>query len=181
MPPSTDTHTPHTTPTPLCPLITPTPPNPSTLATTQRPAYKPRSCDPSALSYSFTVPGDPRSATVVRATIRSILRIHALTALEEATLSVAGELVACATRFAPGQDIYHSLRWRDGALRIVNWDAHHAHSDPRQAAHCTACRKRALLLLAAVVHECRGTWGISKAGSATEGTRVWASLPLPGA
>ncbi|WP_235490466.1 ATP-binding protein, partial [Streptomyces roseoverticillatus] len=152
----------------------------STLATTQRPTYKPRSSDPSALSYSFTVPGDPLSAPIVRATIRTVLRAHGLTAVEEPTLSIAGELVACATRFAPGQDLYHSLRWCDGALRIVNWDAHHAHSDPHQAAHCTACRKRTLLLLAAVVHECRGTWGISKPGPANEGTRVWARLPLPG-
>ncbi|MCF3106092.1 hypothetical protein IPZ58_31655, partial [Streptomyces roseoverticillatus] len=43
-----------TTVDPLCPLITPTPPSPSTLSTTQRPTYKPRSSDPSALSYSFT-------------------------------------------------------------------------------------------------------------------------------
>ncbi|MGK5733558.1 hypothetical protein, partial [Streptomyces sp. URMC 124] len=155
-------------------------PNPSTLGSTHRPAYIPRSSDLSALAYSFTVPGDPRSATVVRATIRSVLRIHGLDAIEEPVLSVAGELVACGTRFAPGQDIYHSLRWCDGALRIVNWDAHHAHSDARQAAHCTACRKRALLLLAAVVRECRGTWGISKPGSTAEGTRVWASLPVEG-
>ncbi|MFF4216445.1 ATP-binding protein [Streptomyces nondiastaticus] len=165
----------------LCPLITPTPANPSTLATTQRPAYKPRSSDPSALSYSFTVPGDPLSATVVRTTTRTVLRAHGLTAIEEPVLSISGELVACATRFAPGQDIYHSLRWCDGALRIVNWDAHHAHSDTHQAAHCSAQRKRALLLLAAVIHECDGTWGISKSGPATEGTRVWARLPLPGA
>ncbi|MEU1818764.1 ATP-binding protein [Streptomyces roseifaciens] len=164
----------------LCPLITPIPRTPSTLASTHRPAYIPRSADPSALAYSFTVPGDPRSAAVVRATVRSVLRTHGLTAMEEAVLSVAGELVACATRFAPGQDLYHSLRWQEGALRIVNWDAHHAHSDTRQAAHCTACRKRTLLLLAAVVHECRGTWGISKPGSTAEGTRVWASLPLGG-
>ncbi|MEH6374719.1 ATP-binding protein [Streptomyces sp. KLMMK] len=169
------------TPTPLCPLITPTPSNPPTLATTHRPAYTPRSPEPSALSYSFTVPGDPRSAPVVRATVRSVLRIHGISAIEEPVLSVAGELIACAARFAPGQEIYHSLRWCDGALRIVNWDAHHAHSDARQAAHCTACRKRALLLLAAVVHECRGTWGISKPGAANEGTRVWVRLPLPDA
>ncbi|QLE73758.1 ATP-binding protein [Streptomyces rectiverticillatus] len=165
----------------LCPLITPVPSNPSTLATTHRPAYIPRSPDPTTLAYSFTVPGDPRSATVVRATIRSVLRTHGLTAIEEAALSVAGELVACGTRFAPGQDLYHSLRWCDGALRIVNWDAHHAHSDTRQAAHCTACRKRTLLLLAAVIHECRGTWGISEPGSTSEGTRVWARIPVPGA
>ncbi|WP_367136894.1 MULTISPECIES: ATP-binding protein [Streptomyces] len=172
--PSTDADT-------LCPLITPTPANPSTLATTQRPAYKPRSCDPSALSYSFTVPGDPLSATVVRTTTRSVLRAHGLTTIEEPALSAAGELVACATKFAPGQDLYHSLRWCDGALRIVNWDAHHAHSDPRDAARCTTYRKRTLLLLAAVIHECGGDWGISKSGPATEGTLVWARLPLPGA
>ncbi|MGK5546832.1 ATP-binding protein [Streptomyces sp. URMC 127] len=166
---------------PLCPLITPTPPNPSTLSTTQRPAYKPRSSDPSALSYSFTVPGDPLSATVVRATIRSVLRAHGLGTIEEPALAVSGELVACSTRFAPGQDLYHSLRWCDGALRIVNWDAHHGHTDTHDAAHCTAQRKRALLLLAAVVRECRGTWGISKPGADTEGTRVWARIPLPGA
>ncbi|MCQ8774781.1 hypothetical protein [Streptomyces telluris] len=52
-----------------------------------------------------------------------------------------------------------TYRWCDGALR----DAHHAHSDPRQAAHCTACRKRTLLLLAAVVHECRGDLGHQQA------------------
>ncbi|MEV4502670.1 ATP-binding protein [Streptomyces klenkii] len=174
--PSTDTAL-----DPICPLVTPTPSNPSTLATTQRPAYKPRSSDPSALSYSFTVPGDPLSATVVRATVRTVLRAHGLSVIEEPALSISGELVACGTRFAPGQDLYHSLRWCDGALRIVNWDAHHAHSGSREAAVCAARRKRALLLLAAVVHECGGDWGISKSGPAAEGTRVWARLPLPGA
>lgn len=37
------------------------------------------------------------------------------------------------------------------------------------------------MLLACVVRECDGTWGIDQADTAIEGTRIWANLPYTGA
>ena len=82
-----------------------------------------------------------------------------------------------ALHFAPGQDLHHSLRWRDGTLRLVNWDPHSAHGEPVLNAMCTAIRKRQLLLLACVVREGGGTWGIARSAPASEGTKVWVDLP----
>ncbi|GAA0459014.1 ATP-binding protein [Streptomyces sp. NPDC046215] len=155
----------------LCPLITPdgaypTPPAPK---------------DPARLAYSFTVPGEPRSAGVARSSVRTALQAHGLGNLVEPATQIMGELVACGGRFAPGQDLYYSLCWRDGILRLVNWDPHHSHSNPDLAATCTSRRKRMLMLVACVVHECGGTWGIADPKPASEGTTVWANLPQAGA
>ncbi|GAA3047412.1 hypothetical protein FHS39_000564 [Streptomyces olivoverticillatus] len=137
---------------------------------------------PAALAYSFTVPGEPRSAAVARDTVRTALYAHGLAALAEPGTLVASELVACAARFAPGEALYLSLSWRDSALRTVLWDPHPArHHDPVATAICAAGRKRLLLLLACVVRECRGKWGVGKPVPADEGTTVWVSLPLGGA
>ncbi|MBB5117342.1 hypothetical protein AF335_02215 [Streptomyces eurocidicus] len=158
----------------LCPLIV----QDVTLHPEQDPA-PPK--DPAGLAYSFTVPAEPRSPAVARRTVRAALYAHGLAEFVDPALQAISELVTCGALFAPGQDLYYSLRWRDGVLRLVNWDPHSSHSDPAQAALCTGSRKRLLLLLACVVRECDGTWGISEPAPATEGTRVWANLPEAGA
>ncbi|MGI5527978.1 ATP-binding protein [Streptomyces syringium] len=157
-------------PVSLCPL--------TVQSVTHHPS--PTAQDPAGLSYSFTVPGEPRSAGIARSNVHTALHAHGLGELEEPALHVASELVACGALFAPGQDLYYSVRWRDGTLRIVNWDPHHSHSAPDLAASCRARRKRQLLLLACIVRECDGSWGITKPAPATEGTRVWADLPHAG-
>ncbi|MBT2383615.1 ATP-binding protein [Streptomyces sp. ISL-11] len=155
-------------PASLCPLTTnpsPLPPEPLTPH------------NPTGLAYSFTVPGEPRSAGIARNAVRSALRAHGLDGMDDPALQVVSELVACAIQFAPGEDLYHSLRWRDGTLRLVNWDPHSTHCDPLLTATCMSLRRRQLLLLACVVREHGGTWGIAQAAPATEGTKVWVNLP----
>ncbi|UQI48256.1 ATP-binding protein [Streptomyces sp. HU2014] len=174
MPMHTSTPVTPTTPITLCPLITQDVVRHS--APDGAPA-RPRA----RLAYSFTVPGDPRSAAVARHTVRSALYGHDLAVFVDPALQVITELVTCGALFAPGQDLYYSLRWREGILRLVNWDPHSSHSDPVHAAHCTSSRKRLLLLLACVVRECGGTWGITDPTPTTEGTKVWADLPETGA
>ncbi|MBT2383612.1 hypothetical protein [Streptomyces sp. ISL-11] len=50
-------------------------------------------------------------------------------------------------------------------------------SDCRQRDPARSLRRRQLLLLACVVREHGGTWGIAQAAPATEGTKVWVNLP----
>ncbi|MEU7167984.1 ATP-binding protein [Streptomyces morookaense] len=138
--------------------------------------------EPSRLAYSFTVPGEPRSAAVARGSVRTALRAHELADIEEPAVQVVSELVACAALFAPDQNLYVSLGWHAETLRIVSWDPHPpGHRDRALGAVCTARRRRQLLLAIGVVRECRGTWGAAKPAPATEGTTVWANLPRTGA
>jgi hypothetical protein len=158
----------------LCPLIAP--------AVTHHPERDPAaSRTPSGLAYSFTVPGEPHSSAAARNAVSAALHAHGLAAIEQPALQVITELVTCGALFAPGQDLYYSIRWREGILRLVNWDPHSSHTNPADAATCTAGRKRTLLLLATIVRECAGTWGIAEPTPTTEGTKVWANLPETGA
>ncbi|MEV5505813.1 hypothetical protein [Streptomyces orinoci] len=167
-------------PVSLCPLA-----NPHALHAyepAEHPASTTRTANPTGLAYSFTVPGEPRSAALARAQVRTALRAHGLADAEEAVLQTTGELVACASLFEPGQNLYLSLHWRDRAIRTVLWDPHPSHAHDRAAQTlCTARRKRILLLLACVVRECGGTWGIDRPSPGNEGTKVWANLPHTGA
>ncbi len=164
-------------PVSLCPLVTP-----ATREPAEHLRHTPTSLrEPSTLAYSYAIPGEPHAASVARSNVYNALRAHGLTELEAPALQAAGELVACAAMFEPGKTLYLSLGWKDDGVRIVLWDPHTKHADPRYSAQCTARRNKMLYLLACVVHECGGSWGIDKPAPMREGTRVWVNLPRTGA
>ncbi|MFD6324474.1 ATP-binding protein [Streptomyces sp. NPDC058442] len=147
-------------------------------ATADRPPAPP---SPDALAYSFTLPAAPQSPAIARAATRTILRVHGLADVMDAAVQVVGELAACSCRLAPAAEVYLSLRYRDGTLRVVLYDAHPRHAHPRLAAACDARRRAALRVLACVVKACSGDWGFGDAREPGGGTRMWAVLPRAGA
>ncbi|AZP20506.1 ATP-binding protein [Streptomyces aquilus] len=136
---------------------------------------------PDGLAYSLTLPAQPMSSRVARAATRVALQAHGLGDMTEAVVQVVGELAACAYRFTPDDDAYLSLRFRDGALRVILYDGHPRHSHPRVVAACDARRRAALRVLGCVVRACEGEWGFGEAREPGGGTRMWAVVPWGGA
>ncbi|MFJ4976157.1 ATP-binding protein [Streptomyces coeruleorubidus] len=135
---------------------------------------------PDALTYSLMLPAGPQSPAIARAATRTILRAHALDDVTDAAVQVVSELAACACRFTSTAEVYVSLRYRDGALRVVLYDGHPRHTHPRLAAACESRRRAALRLLSCVVKSCHGDWGFGDAREPGGGTRMWAVLPREG-
>lgn len=96
---------------------------------------------PDTLAYSFTLPAGAASSRVARAATRVVLQSHGLEDMTEAAVQVVAELAACACRFTPDAEVYVSLRYREGALRVVLFDGHPRHSHPRLVAACDARRR----------------------------------------
>jgi hypothetical protein len=136
---------------------------------------------PEALTYSLTLPAAPQSPAIARTATRTILRAHGLEDVTDAALQVVSELAACACRFTPAADVYVSLRYRDDTLRVILYDAHPRHTNPRLASACDARRRATLRVLACVVRACAGDWGFGDAREPGGGTRMWAVLPRVGA
>lgn len=136
---------------------------------------------PDTLAYSFTLPAALTSAAMVRAATRAALDLHGLGDVTEAVVQTVSELTACACRFSAADDIYVSLRHRDGTVRVIVYDGHPRHTHPRLSAACDARRKATLRVLTAVVRACGGTWGLDAARQPGGGTRMWAVLPIAGA
>lgn len=136
---------------------------------------------PDNLSYSLTLPADLTSPRIARATTRAVLQMHGLKDVTDAAVQVVGELAACACRFTSGAEVYLSLRYREGALRVIFYDGHPRHTHPRLAAACDARRRAALRVLGCVVRACEGEWGFGEAREPGGGTRMWAVLPWRGA
>lgn len=132
---------------------------------------------PAALSYSLTLPGEPYSAAVARRAVAEVLRTHRLGGLVPVAAQVTAELMAAGWHSGPGEDLYLSVRYRDGSLRLIVYDAHPAHPHPRLAALCDARRRGDLRVLAAVVRDGDGEWGFGPAREPGGGTRSWAVLP----
>ncbi|WP_073946225.1 ATP-binding protein [Streptomyces kebangsaanensis] len=135
---------------------------------------------PETLAYSLTLPADPRTPAIVRATLRTVLRAHGLADMTDAAVQVTSELAACACRFSTSPEVYVRLRYREDALRVVLYDAHPRHTHPRLAAACDARRRSTLRLPACVVRACGGDWGFGDAREPGGGTRTWAVLPRAG-
>ncbi|MBO1334134.1 ATP-binding protein [Streptomyces sp. VRA16 Mangrove soil] len=144
-----------------------------------RPDDRPPS--PDSLAYSVTLPAALSSPALARAATRAFLTAHRLGDILDPALQAVGELTAAACMFAPGADIYVSLRQRDGALRVTVHDGHPVHANRHLAAACDTRRRAALRLLACVVRACDGDWGFGAAHAPSGGTRMWATLPLAGA
>ncbi|MFF4502130.1 ATP-binding protein [Streptomyces sp. NPDC001401] len=136
---------------------------------------------PETLAYSLTLPAAPRSPAIARTATRTILQAHGLGDVADAAVQAVSELASCACRFTPAAEVYVSLRYRDGALRVILYDGHPRHAHPRLAAACEARRRAALRVLACVVRACGGDWGFGDAREPGGGTRMWAVLPYEGA
>jgi hypothetical protein len=160
MPPTTFTSCPPPTATKGLPLTPPAPEN---------------------LAYSLTLPASAQSPAIARAATRTILRAHDLGDVTDAAVQVVSELASCACRFTPTDEVYVSLRYRDGALRVILYDGHARHTHPRLASACESRRRAVLRVLACVVKACDGDWGFGDAREPGGGTRMWAVLPREGA
>ncbi|MET8247748.1 ATP-binding protein [Streptomyces sp. NPDC005202] len=136
---------------------------------------------PETLTYSLTLPAAPQTPAVARAATRTILRAHGLADATDAAVQVVSELAACACRFTMSAEIYVLLRYREGALRVILYDGHPRHTQPRLATACDTRRRATLRLLACVVRACDGDWGFGDAREPGGGTRMWAVLPREGA
>ncbi|MET7860323.1 ATP-binding protein [Streptomyces sp. NPDC005318] len=129
------------------------------------------------LALSFTLPGDPRSAAIGRNAVTASLRAYGLTPYAWPAALAVGELIGVTSAMTPGQELYVSTRHRDNALRLVVWDRHPRHSEPVAVTVCEDRRRSALWLLAAVVHDWGGEWGVCTALQPHEGTKSWVQLP----
>lgn len=129
------------------------------------------------LALSLTVPCAPRSAGIVRTAFGCALRVHGLDRYAPPAALVVTELIATATRLDAEEDLYLSLRHRDDVLRLVVWDQHPRHADPDAVAVCEERRRRSLWLLAAVVEDWGGDWGVGDARPPHRGTKSWVVLP----
>ncbi|MGA4839878.1 ATP-binding protein [Streptomyces sp. G45] len=136
---------------------------------------------PDDLSYSLTLPASRTSPAVARRATAAILRAHALHDMTDAAVQDMAELAACAWRFTPVEEVYACLRYRCDALRVILYDGHPRHTNPRLAAICDERRRASLNLMACVVRACVGEWGFDDAREPGGGTRMWAVLPREGA
>ncbi|WP_223190025.1 ATP-binding protein [Streptomyces sp. TRM68416] len=152
--------------------------SPCPLSTDERRTPPP---SPDTLAYSLTLPAGPASARIARAATRVVLQTHGLADMTDAVVQVVAELAACACRFTPDSEVYVSLRYRDGDLRVILYDGHPRHTHPRLAAACDARRRAALRVLGCVVRACEGEWGFGEAREPGGGTRMWAVVPWRGA
>ncbi|MFC7305201.1 ATP-binding protein [Streptomyces monticola] len=155
-------------------------------APTPCPSFRPPSTPPAPpppedLTYSLTLPASLTTPAIARTATRRILVAHGLHGLTDAAQQAVGELAAAACQFTPTPEVYLSLRFRDGALRVILYDGHPRHTNERLAAACDTRRRAALRLLACVVRACGGEWGFGEAREPGGGTRMWAVLPQAGA
>ncbi|GHE66247.1 hypothetical protein GCM10018785_38800 [Streptomyces longispororuber] len=136
---------------------------------------------PDDLAYSLTLPAAATSPAVARRTAAAALKAHGLDDVADAALQVVAELALCACRFAPDGEVYLCLRYRGGALRVLLYDGHPRHTNPRLAEVCDERRRASLTLMACVVRACAGDWGFGDAREPGGGARMWAVLPREGA
>ncbi|MGH4033915.1 ATP-binding protein [Actinomycetota bacterium Odt1-20B] len=140
-----------------------------------------RTPTPEDLAYSLTLPAALSSPAIARAATRTVLAAHGLTALLDPATQMVSELISAGCQFgAASAEVYLSLRFRDGALRVIVYDAHPRHTHPRLAAACDARRRAALRLLACVARACEGEWGFGEAREPGGGTRMWGTVPCEG-
>ncbi|MEU9063199.1 ATP-binding protein [Streptomyces sp. NPDC048430] len=139
------------------------------------PARAPRPAP--GLILSLTLPGDPRSAAVGRHAVAASLPTYGLHAFAWPVTLAVTELIAVNAALTPGRELYLSLRHRDDALRLVLWDQHPQHTDPDTLALCEVRRRRALWLLAAVIDDWGGRWGVTEGPPPHQGVKSWAVLP----
>ncbi|WP_089101693.1 ATP-binding protein [Streptomyces hyaluromycini] len=134
-------------------------------------------------SYTLQLPHDPRAPGIARATLRTVLAAHDLSALTPTAELVAAELLANAHLHTAGPYALRLLRSEEGRLRIAVWD-----SDPRVPPGFAAGAGsvggdaesgRGLYL----VQACAESWGVSalrEPGAARDGKLLWAECQSDG-
>lgn len=135
---------------------------------------------PDTLAYSLTLPSALTSPAIARTLTRTVLTAHGLAALVDPATQAVAELAATACTFSATAEVYLSLRFREGTLRVIAYDSHPRHTHPRLAAACDVRRRAALRLLACVARACEGDWGFGEAREPGGGTRMWATVPYGG-
>ncbi|GGR99527.1 hypothetical protein GCM10010269_43000 [Streptomyces humidus] len=136
---------------------------------------------PETLAYSLTLPAALASPALARATTREFLRAHGLPDMLDPAVQAVGELTAVAAQYTESPNFYLSLRYRADTLRVIVYDSHPRHAQPRLATACDARRRAALRVLDCLCRACGGTWGFGEAHEPGGGTRMWARLPREGA
>ncbi|MCX5204526.1 ATP-binding protein [Streptomyces sp. NBC_00237] len=129
------------------------------------------------LAVSLTVPGEPRSAGIVRRALTGALHAHHLDRYGPVLALVVTELIAVAGELTSDADLYVSLRHHHNTLRLIVWDQHPPHADPDATSLCFVRRRRALWLLAEAVEDWGGEWGVDEALPPHRGIKSWVTLP----
>ncbi|MER7759144.1 ATP-binding protein [Streptomyces sp. NPDC097619] len=137
--------------------------------------------DPQNLFCSLTLPGAPHAARIARGAVTVALHTHGLAPLAAATVQATSELVAAAAKLSPGEDLYLSLRYRTGTVRLTAFDGQAARARTPLAEALDTRRRAALRFLACLVRECSGSWGFEPSREPGGGTRTWVCLPHEGA
>ncbi|MFJ3304374.1 ATP-binding protein [Streptomyces sp. NPDC086549] len=123
-------------------------------------------------TYTLQLPHDPRAPGIARATLRTVLAAHDLSALTPTAELVAAELLTNAHLHTAGPYALRLLSAEPGGLRVAVWD-----TDPRVPPGFTADAEpvppddaeggRGLHL----VRACADSWGV---GAAKGGKLLWA-------
>ncbi|WP_406454220.1 ATP-binding protein [Streptomyces sp. NBC_00876] len=167
----------------LCPVAAdmyagiPYPGHPHPNSTPPRPYLRPKGGAARGVALSFTLPGDLRSASIARTASAAALEAHGLARYVWPVAHTVSELVSVTARMSPGRELYVSLRHREDAVRLLVWDQHPHHTELDTAALCEVRRRRALWMLAAVVDDWGGEWGMCEAPQPSRGTKSWVTLP----
>lgn len=125
-------------------------------------------------AYTLQLPHDPRAPGIARATLRTVLAAHDLTALTPIAELLASELLTNAHLHTEGP---YALRIRAAdpdRLRIAVWDSDPSvppgFTDVRPQAVATAEHGRGLHL----VRACADAWGAYALSAARGGKLLWA-------
>jgi anti-sigma regulatory factor (Ser/Thr protein kinase) len=125
-------------------------------------------------AYTLQLPHDPRAPGIARATLRTVLAAHDLTALTPTAELLASELLTNAHLHTRGPYALRIRAAEPGRLRVAVWDSDPSvppgFGDVRPQAVDTAEHGRGLHL----VRACADTWGAYALSAARGGKLLWA-------
>ena len=134
-------------------------------------------------TYTLQLPHDPRAPGIARATLRTVLAAHDLSALTPTAELLAAELLANAHLHTSGPYALRLLGSESGRLRIAVWD-----TDPRVPSGFTKDKDEAASIAVTpddsetgrglhLVRACADSWGASvlrELGASKGGKLLWA-------
>lgn len=118
-------------------------------------------------TYGMSIPHDPRAVGVVRAAIRSILRVARLNCIVDSVELMVSEIVTNAYRHSP-TEAYVSMERTPDDFRVTVWDHGPGTPTPRTPADSDE-RGRGL----GIVEACADEWGVR---TYPYGKAVWFSV-----
>ncbi|MEU5598618.1 ATP-binding protein [Streptomyces sp. NPDC020298] len=131
-------------------------------------------------TYTLQLPHDPRAPGIARATLRTVLAAHDLSALTPTAELLAAELLTNAHRHTRGPYALRLLSTEPGGVRVAVWDSDprvppgfEAEGGPAVAPPLDAEGGRGLHL----VRACADSWGASvlrELGASRGGKLLWA-------